>query len=552
MCKHIGKVTLDYTYYKGKDLYTDGSIEDKILEIVKEERENEALHSGAEWPILYHLSDIRENLLEWYPFSKNCKILEIGSGCGALTGLLSQKAKEVTCIELSEKRSLINAFRNQKCSNVKIMIGNFQDIEIKDKYEYITLIGVWEYAGLYVKSSDPYLEMLKKIKKYLAEDGKIIIAIENKTGMKYWNGATEDHTGCFYSGLNDYIDDRNIRTFSRPEIERLLKKAGISRCEFYYPMPDYKLPETIYSDRELPKPGSERNYRKEYSTCRIYNFYDDAVSDQVCSDGMFPYFSNSFLIVTGEKHTQKYYERYNRLRKEQYRIKTEIFEKNYKKYSRKRALNTLALKHISNLKINENKWVNCLPNINYVEGILENGDYLTPYIEGTDLDTVFYEYRNDIDLFIERFQYYIKRYLKPEEKDLIPFSVSEDFVGVFGKLYPSNKMALKCTNADLIFSNLKLTLNEELYCFDYEWIFDFLIPYEYVVWRSASQLYDKYMIYLRNRISRDDFFVRIGFPQENLFVYEQMEKNFHMYVYGNEDYLKNYRKSSMTQKIRFM
>ena len=413
-CKYIGRVELDYTYYKGEDLYSDGSVEDEMLEIVKEGKQKEILHSSSNWPILYHLSDIRENLLEWYTFSKQCRILEVGSGCGALTGLLSRKAEWVTCIELSEKRSLINAYRNQQCGNVKIMIGNFQDIEIEGKYDYITLIGVWEYAGLYIDSKTPYLEMLETIKKYLKKDGKIIIAIENKMGLKYLNGAAEDHTGKLYSGINDYIDDKNVRTFSRPEVEVLLKRAGISKYKFYYPMPDYKLPETIYSDDMLPPPGAERNYGKEYGACRIYNFYDDAVSDQICNDGMFPYFANSFLIVTGEENNHKCYEKYSRLRKEKYRIKTEILKKDNKKYTQKAALTDLGLEHISSLKINENRWNQYLPSINCVEGIMENGEYILPYIEGIDLDVTFYEYRNDVDLFINQYCYYIERFLKPE------------------------------------------------------------------------------------------------------------------------------------------
>lgn len=551
-CRHIGGVELDYTYYKGEDLYTDGSIEDEILEIVKEGKQKEALHTSSEWPVLYHLSDIRENLLDWYPFSENCRILEVGSGCGALTGLLSRKAGEVTCIELSEKRSLINAYRNQQCDNVRILIGNFQDIEIKDKYDYITLIGVWEYAGLYVDSKKPYLNMLERIKKYLKEDGKIIIAIENKTGLKYWNGATEDHTGKFYSGINDYIDDKNVRTFSRPEIEVLLREVGISKYKFYYPMPDYKLPETIYSDVVLPEPGSERNYGKEYSTCRIYNFYDDAVSDQICNDRMFPYFANSFLVVTGEEDDHKYYEKYSRMRKEKYRIKTEVYKKDNKKYCKKGALNTSGLEHVSNLKANENKWKHYLPKINCVEGTLENGEYILPYIEGVDLDVIFYEYRNDIDLFVNKYCYYIEKYLKPSKNEMIPFSISEEFMSVFGKTCPFDQKSLECTNADLIFSNLKLANGEKLYCFDYEWVFDFLIPYEYVVWRSASQLYNKYVVYLKNKISRMDFFLKIGFSKENVYVYEQMERNFYKYVYGEEDYLNHYRKSFMTQQIKFI
>lgn len=550
--KYIGKVTLDYTFYGGQDLYTDGRIEDDLLEVVKDGKEEEALHSSNQWPILYHLSDIRENLLEWYPFSSDASVLEIGSGCGALTGLLSRKVKEVTCIELSEKRSLINAYRNRECGNVRILIGNFQEIEITKRYDYITLIGVWEYAGLYVNSESPYQEMLQRVKNYLKEDGKIIIAIENKTGLKYWNGAPEDHTGNLYSGLNDYIDSKDVRTFSRQEIEKILYKAGISEYHFFYPMPDYKLPEVIYSDCMLPEPGTERNYGKDYSTHRIYNFYDDAVFDQICSDRMFSYFANSFLIIAGEAQGEACYERYGRLRKEKYRIGTEIFKKKERKYVRKKALNPSAEEHIHKMKENEENWKKCLPHICCGQGVLENKEYILPYIEGIDLDVLFYDYRNDAELFVERFRCYVKDFLQPQKSSMRPFTPSDRFHTVFGFEYPSNEMSLECTNVDLIFSNLKLTEDKKLYCFDYEWVFEFPVPYEYVLWRSASQLYIKYTIYLRNKFSKKDFLVKAGISEANLSVYEKMEACFHNYVYGKAEYLNNYRKTSVIQQLRFV
>lgn len=81
-------------------------------------------------------------------------VLEIGSGCGAVTGALCKKAKKVTCIELSRKRSLINANRHKDFDNLKILMGNFQDIEknLTEKYDYITLIGVFEYGEAYIQS----------------------------------------------------------------------------------------------------------------------------------------------------------------------------------------------------------------------------------------------------------------------------------------------------------------------------------------------------------------------------------------------------------------
>ena len=80
----IGQVLLDDTLYPGKDLYTDGAIEDEMLEIARNYREeewNQVIAERASWPILYHFSHIRENILSWLPFTGEENVLEIGSGC---------------------------------------------------------------------------------------------------------------------------------------------------------------------------------------------------------------------------------------------------------------------------------------------------------------------------------------------------------------------------------------------------------------------------------------------------------------------------------------
>lgn len=558
MIKKVGNVCLDYSLYQGADLYTDGKIEDLLLEACENNEVEKLLYSSNQWPVLYHFSDIRENLLEWYPFTKEDDVLEIGSGCGAMSGMLSRKARTVTCIELSEKRSLINAHRNKDCDNIRIMIGNFQDIEPHvGKYDYVTLIGVWEYSGLYIDGEDSYLQMLAIAKKHLKPNGKIIIAIENKMGLKYWNGAPEDHTNRMYGGMNDYVNDRKrkVRTFSKMEIENMLRSTGLDQYTFYYPMPDYKLPETIYSDQMLPTPGMERNFGKDYSIMRVYNFNDAIVSDQISHDGMFPYFSNSFLIVAGEENTTVSYAKYSRCRRKEFRIKTEIFDRDGQKLVKKAALNKLAQPHVFKMKQNEEKWKSYFPKLKHVEGWLETDEYVTPYVDGMDLDASFYEVRNQLDKFVEKFIYYVENYLRPQEEELKPFQMTDEFVSVFGENCPHGAESLEVTNVDLIFSNLKLASENQLYCFDYEWIFDFPIPYKYVLWRSAWQLYEKYFAYLKETISRQQFLEMVGLDRENLSIYKKMEFSFGFYAYGknmSENYLGNYRKSAIMQNIRFL
>ena len=47
------------------------------------------------------------------PITKEDRVLEIGAGCGAITGTLAAKAGSVDCIELSRSRSLVNATRQR-------------------------------------------------------------------------------------------------------------------------------------------------------------------------------------------------------------------------------------------------------------------------------------------------------------------------------------------------------------------------------------------------------------------------------------------------------
>ena len=206
----IGKIEIDYSRYSGQDLYCDGEIEDTMLDIAKNYAKVEyprIIEEQASWPVFYHFSTIRENIIDWIPMDKDTKVLEIGSGCGAITGALARKAGKVTCVDLSKKRSLINAYRNQECDNVTIKVGNFLDIEpdLDADYDYCLLIGVFEYGQSYMDSKTPYEDFLKIIRKHTKSGGRIVMAIENRYGLKYWAGCKEDHLGEYFKGLEGYV-----------------------------------------------------------------------------------------------------------------------------------------------------------------------------------------------------------------------------------------------------------------------------------------------------------------------------------------------------------
>ena len=169
---------------------------------------------SLDWFLFYHLSKNREFITEVMDISKNDSVLEIGSGCGEITGALAREAKEVTCIDLSKRRSLINAYKNRDNDNIKIYVGNYQDIKLDNRFDVITLIGVFEYSLYYMQDNDPFESMLISCMEKLNENGRLYIAIENRLGAKYFSGCKEDHVGKEFVGIEGYPGAIKARTFS--------------------------------------------------------------------------------------------------------------------------------------------------------------------------------------------------------------------------------------------------------------------------------------------------------------------------------------------------
>lgn len=296
--EYIGKVRLNYKWYKGTDLYSDGDeVEDRLLAIVTNETGWEYCHKDMnEWPVLYHLSRQRENICLPMDLRPDDEVLEIGAGMGAVTGGVAPYVKKVDCIELSKRRSLINATRHRDMDNIEIIVGNFQDIEIEKKYDVVTLIGVLEYACYYIDSKRPYADFLEKVFSVLKPGGRLYVAIENKLGMKYFNGSHEDHLSEPFVGIEGYRPGDHVRTFTRSELKDMLAAAGFGDVYFYYPFPDYKLPVVIYSDDNIKDAEIDYPENANYDLDVLSLFSQNKAFAGLKGTEERAAFANSFLI----------------------------------------------------------------------------------------------------------------------------------------------------------------------------------------------------------------------------------------------------------------
>lgn len=537
--ERIGKIKLDLTHYPGEDFYCDGEIEDELLAIARDCAEVEyqrIIEERKSWEILYHLSPLRENIVEWLPVSRAMKVLEVGSGCGAITGALSRRAGEVTCVELSKKRSMINAYRHMDADNVTIHVGNFQDVEpdLPDDYDYICLIGVFEYAQAYIGSETPFDDFLRIIKKHLKPGGHIAIAIENKFGLKYWAGCREDHLGTYFGGIEDYPEGGVVRTFTRDGLLAIARRCGFSEMQMYYPYPDYKFMTTLYSDRRLPNRGELSNNMRNFDRDRLQLFDEKRVFDTVLKEGQFPLFSNSYMLLLGPALSEEYV-KYSNDRKEEFQIKTLQRSTGFGRRIEKHPLSKRAWEHIeataaacdklaeryggSRLEVNACK----------LEREADGTPYITiKFLEGRTLEEILDECleKNDLEGFHSLFDEYLERITWGEEKEIADYDL------IFANLLIPQGSNMCDENGDSNRkNNIERYLNEEKWgLIDCEWTFDRAIETREIAFRAlyCYLLEDE----KRNGLNPDLIMSKLQIEPAEAEQYRRQEMKFQKYVTG--------------------
>ncbi|GHU96286.1 hypothetical protein FACS1894208_10690 [Clostridia bacterium] len=288
----------------GRQVYSDG-----------EELEREALLYAQKYPgklAEEHIGELasrnnvfsprRQAILNWFPFKPGARILEVGAGMGAVTGLLLERAVHVTAVEQSETRSAIIRARYKGESHLDVVCADFVEFSEKylsgggKKFDYAVMVGVLEYAELFVNDPKPFHRMLSEIKNVLTDDGILLFAIENRFGMKYWSGASEQHIGRPFVGITGYKEPKTPKTFSKRQLDALLREVGFAQNRFYYPMPNYHAPSMIFTDEYAPKGVMLRELQYVYGHGSTLIFNELDVYDDVIDEGLFGFFANAFLV----------------------------------------------------------------------------------------------------------------------------------------------------------------------------------------------------------------------------------------------------------------
>lgn len=458
------KLNLDY--YDSK--LDNKNVSQELVNIIKNNKPEDyekAIKDQNDINSFLAVSSMRENILEWYKFDKDAELLEMNSNYGELTSMFCEKLRNVTALETSKECAELILKRNEDKENLEVITGEISNIKLDKKFKYIVIIEI-------ITNLREYIQFAKE---HLLENGKIFVAVNNKFGMKFWASCDDE----LKITRNDNI------AITKTKLNKMLNEFNLTNFKYYYPLPDYKFTNVLFTDKYLP---DLENISRDliYQDSNFYNFKENEGYIKIIEDNNhnFELFANSFLVEITLKEEKEDNEvkfvSYTNLRKDKYRIKTILTEKEVYKLNR----NSKSIEHFNRIKQNTDK----LKKLGF--NMLDTYDdeklissYAKP--ESRSLDKIFLDVLiiDGIDAFLNK----IKEYQNMLKEKLIVIDDIEN--NVFDKYeIEYNKEDLEGITFvqngfwDLVFQNCFYE-NKEYLFYDQEW-YDEKVPIEYIIYRT--------------------------------------------------------------------
>ena len=418
--------------------------------------------------------EVKKNIISWYPFEKGCTVLEIkANDNNQITDTLKQKADKVLSIKIDELQN------------------------INEKFDYITLIGLEDITN-------NAQELFNKLKTILNQNGKILIAMNNKYSVK--NLSTNE-------GIERIFNNSN-KIYTLEEVIKLLETSGFYNKKIYYPLTDYKFTNVIFTDnKKISKNELSRNivYNSEES---IKFFEENNMIEKLLEDNIeFKQFSNSFFI---EVFNGDYLDNeirlvtFSNMRKNKYKIKTIV----KKDYVYKYPDSDESKEHIENVKKNID--IMLKSKLKTIDSYDEE-KIISKYVEYDTFDKVIIQTaKMDKSKALELIKKFKENLLENLEEGKKTKNVFDKYSIKYDTEVINSMKFTKYGLWDLIFQNC-FYIDEDFYFYDQEWLEE-NVPIEFILYRAI-----KYFPKIKEYISIDELYRLLEINEEKVKIFEELD-----------------------------
>lgn len=335
----------------------------------------------------------------------------------------------------------------------------------------------------------------------LEENSKIILMLDNDLGIKNVS----------------YDIDKERKLFNRKEIEELLDRYGLTNKKFYYPLPNWKTPNVIFTDLHLPDQETISRNIQFFQTEKLKKNEENVLFKKILNQDieLFKIYANSFLIECSKiKYDDNKIEfiSFSNMRKENYRIQTTIKDDKVFKIQG----NEQSKQHIrqikNNIDIMKSIGVNTLDRY-------ENDIIISNYQKNREsLDKLIINMLKQNQ--IENVEQIIRKLFKQLKEKLHVCNKENNVFDKYNINYNKEKIQeltfVKYGFWDAIFQNI-FYIDDEFYFYDQEWMEENL-PIEFIIYRAF-----KYMPRLSEYTKLDEMFYEFNINEQSINIFEELD-----------------------------
>lgn len=336
---------------------------------------------------------LQNGIIAWYPFREMAKVLYFGSSCCALYDSLRTAGLEVDCFE-----------------------GNPDEFSCENTiYDYVIGIHTIELV------KDP-VGFLRECKKALNVGGRLLLAMDNRLGIRYFCGDQDPYTGRVCDSIENYrrvskVDKGNLsgQVRDRAMVETWLQEAGFRAIDVFSVLPNIDAPQLIYEDGQSPQEELAGRYFTYYNNPDTVFMEEASIYETLIRNNMFHQMANGYLLECALEHpscdTKITHVTLSMDRGEKSAMATVIYD------------NQMVIKKpiysqgIAGLKVMDQNHKNLAARgIKVVEGHMENGAYTMPFVDG-EIGTLYLQelLRRDKETFVEAMDEFRELILRSSE-----------------------------------------------------------------------------------------------------------------------------------------
>ena len=217
--------------------------------------------------------EVKKGIILWYDIPKESKVLYLGSNTDPVYEALLDSGADVS-----------------------VYSGSEQDVWVSGIYDYVVSIAEPE------KHKAP-AELMKSWRSFLKPEGRLLLGMNNRMGLRYFCGDRDPYTGRSFDGVEGYqhaytkAEDTYLgQCYDEAELREMIAKAGFEKCCFFSVMPDLDEAIMLFREDNVPAEDLATRLTSRYVYPDTVFLAEENLYNGIVKNGLFHKMANAFFI----------------------------------------------------------------------------------------------------------------------------------------------------------------------------------------------------------------------------------------------------------------